>query len=486
MNYKMIARIISFILLIEAALMVPSLFISLILKETASFRGFMFTILLLVVVGVITNFVTKNGHRNHFFAREGFATTGIAWIVMSAFGALPFVLSGEIPSYVDAFFETTSGFTTTGSSILSNVEIMSRGLLFWRSFTHWIGGMGVLVFLLSIVSLGEKNQGFSMHIMRAESPGPSVGKMKPRIKETAKILYTIYILLTALDIVFLIIGGMSVFEAFCIAFGTAGTGGFGVRNDSLASYSPYIQWVTTIFMFLFSINFTLYYYMFLRKFKDVFKNEELRLFLVVVVVATVLITINTLSYFPTIGERIRHVMFTVATCMSTTGYATVDFNLWPSFAKALLFYLMIIGACAGSTGGGAKQVRVLIWAKSLRRNLHKSLHPTEVQTIHLDGRTVDEAIVSSTSSFLIAYVGLAILSFFIISLDNFSFETNVSAVIATMSNIGPGFDQVGATCNYANYSVLSKLVLCINMLAGRLEIYPIIILFARSAWRKAR
>ena len=346
--------------------------------------------------------------------------------------------------------------------------------------------MGVLVFLMSIVSLGNKNQGFSLHILRAESPGPTVGKMVPRMKKTAEILYILYFALTFFDVVFLVIGGMSLFEALCTAFGTAGTGGFGIKNDSLTSYSPYIQYVTTVFMLLFSINFSIYYILILKKFKEAFKDEEFRMFWFIVFSSVLLITINVHKLYPTLSDTFRNVSFSVASIISTTGYGIADFNLWPSLSKSILVVLMLLGACAGSTGGGFKQIRLLLLIKSLRKNLHKSLHPSEVKAVIVNGKPMDDDTLQTTNAYLIAYVFIIVLSFLIISLDGFSFETNLTAIIATFNNIGPGLDMVGPTGNYAAFSNMSKLVMCADMLAGRLEIYPMLILLSKTTWKRAR
>ena len=485
MNFKYIFRIISHILFIEVALMAPSLIISFSLHER-SVNAFLISMAIIACLAGILFLLTRNVKGGKFHAREGLVTTSLSWIFMSLLGALPFYISGFIPSFVDAFFETVSGFTTTGSSILLEVEPLDKGLLFWRSFTHWIGGMGVLVFLMSIVSLGKNNEGFSLHILRAESPGPSVGKMVPRMKKTAEILYLIYIGLTVLDIVFLLLGGMSLFEASCTAFGTAGTGGFGVKNDSLASYSSYIQIVTTVFMLLFSVNFSIYYILLLKKFKDVIQDEEFKLFWIIVFGSIVVITINVYKLFPSVGDAIKHVAFSVATVLSTTGYGTTDFNLWPGFSKSLLVTLMLLGACAGSTGGGFKQVRLLLLFKSLRKNLHKSLHPSEVKAVLINKKPIEDEVLQTTNSYLVAYAFILVLSFLVISLDGFSFETNLTAIIATFNNIGPGLDMVGPTGNYAAFSNLSKIVMCADMLAGRLEIYPMLILLSKTTWKRAR
>ena len=402
---------------------------------------------------------------------------------MSVLGCLPFFLSGAIPNYVDALFETVSGFTTTGASILSDVESMPKGLLYWRSFSHWLGGMGVLVFLLAVSSGDERNKGFTMHLLRAESPGPKVGKLVPRMKRTAELLYLMYILLTVLDVVFLLIGKMPLFDAICTAFGTAGTGGFGIRNDSIAGYSPYIQNVCTVFMLLFGINFSCYYLILIRQFKSVWKDEELRLYLGVVLGSILLITINLRDYYSSLGETLRHAAFQVASIVTTTGFATTDFDLWPGFSRTILLCLMIVGACAGSTGGGFKCGRVLLILKGLRRSVQQIVHPGKIQVVRVNGRVIEEKVMENTNAYLAAYALIIVSSFLLVSIDGFSVETNFSAVISCFNNIGPGLAAVGPTCNYSAYSVFSKIVLIVNMLAGRLEIFPILILFSRTTWR---
>ena len=483
MNYKLIGKILAFILILEAIFMVPAWAISLIYHEAnAAFAILKSQLITLLVAGILM-LATRNAS-HHFYAKEGLVTTGAAWIVLSLLGALPFWISREIPQYIDAVFETVSGFTTTGSSILSNVEAMSHGLLYWRSFSHWVGGMGVLVFLLAIVPLSGKNEGFTLHILRAESPGPSVGKLVPRMRQTAKILYLIYVALTVLDMIFLMLGGMSSFDSICHAFGTAGTGGFGVKGDSFASYSPYLQNVTTVFMLLFGVNFSCYYLLLIKRVKDVLKDEELRLYITIVALSTLLITWNISGLYSSIGESLRHAAFQVATMISTTGYATTDFDLWPSFSKAIMLFLMLSGACAGSTGGGIKVARLMLLMKSLRRNFHNVLHPSEIRKVRVNDVPVDEKVMNNVNGYLIAYVAIVVFSFLIISLDGFSMETNFSAVMATFNNIGPGFQAVGPTCNFSAYSVLSKIVMIFDMLAGRLEILPILVFFSRSTWKK--
>ena len=482
MNVKMMGRFIAQILSIEGVFMLPALLISFFSGETGAVRGFIFTLILIAVIVIFLFLMCRNAP-SAFYAKEGLVCVGVSWIVLSLVGCLPFYISREIPLYIDAFFEIVSGFTTTGSSILPNVEALSKGLLYWRSFSHWLGGMGVLVFLLAFT--GEQGKGFTMHLLRAESPGPSVGKLVPKMRKTASILYLIYISLTVLNIVFLLLGNMPVFDAVCTAFGTAGTGGFGVRNDSLASYSPYLQNVTTVFMALFGINFSCYYLLLLGQVRSVFKDEELRLYLGIFLGSILLIVLNLRGFYDTLGETIRHAAFTVSSIMTTTGFATTDFDLWPAFSKAIIMLLMVIGACAGSTGGGLKVARLLLLLKSLKRNIGQVLKPRKVQVVRNNSAVVDEKILDNANAYLAAYVVILFLSFLIISLDNFSVGTNFTAVLACFNNIGPGLEAVGPTCNFSAYSTLSKLVLSFDMLAGRLEIFPILVLFSRSTWRRA-
>ena len=480
MNVKMMGKFLSQIIAIEAVFMLPALGISLYRGEAAAVEGFLYTLALMVLVcGGLYWGCRKAG--TIFGAREGLVCVGISWIVLSLLGCLPFVISGAIPHSVDAFFEIVSGFTTTGASIVASVEDMQRGLLYWRSFSHWLGGMGVLVFLLAIAP-GGKGTGFTMHLLRAESPGPDVGKLVPKMKQTAIILYAIYVVMTVINIIFLLCGGMSLFEAVCTAFGTAGTGGFGIKNDSLASYSPYLQNVTTVFMFLFGVNFSIYYLLLLKQFRGAFKDEELRLYFGLAIVSVVLIVWNIRPLYDTMEETIRHAAFQVSTIMTTTGYATTDFDLWPSFSKTILLMLMVVGACAGSTGGGFKCIRVLLLFKILRRNIRQILNPQKVMVVRSNGKVVDEKVLSNTNAYLAAYMIILILSVLVISLDGFGFETNMSAVLACFNNIGPGMAAVGPTCNYAAYSTLSKIILSVDMLAGRLEIFPILVLLSRSTW----
>ena len=482
MNYKMILRFISKILMMESIFMIPAYLLSVGYKEDAASKAFLITILFTIVISAVLYMLTK-GPKQKFYAKEGLVCVGICWIVLSLVGALPFFLSGSIPNYIDALFEIVSGFTTTGASILPEVESLSHGILYWRSFSHWIGGMGVLVLLLAVSTGNEQSKGFTMHILRAESPGPKVGKLVPKMKQTAEILYLLYILLTVLDIFFLLLGRMPVFDAICTAFGTAGTGGFGIKNDSIAGYSPYIQNVCTVFMLLFGINFSCYYLLLLRHFKSVFKDQELRLYIASVLVSIGMITWHLRGFYGSFGETLRHAAFQVASIVRTSGFATTDFYLLPAFSKGILLCLMLVGACAGSTGGGFKMGRLLLILKGLRRSVRQIVHPGKVEVVRVNGRPVDEKVMDNTNAYLAAYTLIMGLSFLLISLDNFSVLTNISAVIACFNNIGPGLEQVGPACNFGDFSILSKCVLIADMLVGRLEIFPILILFSRTTWK---
>ena len=481
MNYKMMGRFISQILFLEAFFMIPALLIGLGYQEFSVVQAFGVTIALILVVALVLYRICK-GAPSAFYAKDGLVCVGVSWVVLSLLGCLPFYLSREIPRYVDAFFEIVSGFTTTGASIVPAVEDLSHGILYWRSFSHWVGGMGVLVFLLAFT--GEKGKGFTMHLLRAESPGPNVGKLVPQMRKTAGILYLIYVILTILNIVFLVLGDMSLFDSVCHAFGTAGTGGFGVKNDSFASYSPYLQNVTTVFMILFGVNFSCYYLLLLRQFTNVFKDEELRAYLLIILASIVLIALDIRDLYPTAEETVRHSAFQVGSIITTTGYATTDFDLWPAFSKTLLLCLMVCGACAGSTGGGIKVARLLLIFKSLARNIRRVVNPRKVELVRNNGTVVNEKILDNTNAYLASYVTIIFAVFLIISRDGFSIGTNFSAVLCTFNNIGPGFEAVGPTCNFSAYSDLSKLILSWAMLAGRLEIFPMLVLFSRNTWKK--
>ena len=485
MNVKMLSRIIGLTVLLTAAFMAVPLLLALVDGEPNNVAAYGVTMGLMAVFGLALFLFSRNGDRT-FYAQEGFAATGLSWVVMSLFGALPFCIGGEIPHYIDALFEIISGFTTTGASILSDVEALSRCNIYWRSFSHWLGGMGMLVFLLAVVPEARKSAGSGMYLMRAESPGPSVGKLTPHLRQTAMILYGMYFLLTLLCVGFLLLGGMPVFDSFCIAFGTAGTGGFSIRNSGMADYSAYLQSVVTIFMFLFGVNFSLYFLLLIRQFKSVFKNEELRLYAGIAAGSILLITVNITGMYGSVREALHHAAFQVSSIMTTTGYASVDFEQWPAFSKAVLFALMFVGACAGSTAGGLKVSRVLLLLKSIRRTVRKALHPRRVQSVRMDGHVIDEETSNNVNAFLAVYCVILLLSFVVISVDGYSIGTNISAVAACFNNVGPGFELVGATGNYGHYSDFSKLVLSADMLLGRLEIFPLLVLFSPDTWSRKR
>ncbi len=481
MNYKMMGRFIAQTLLIELLFMIPALIISLCYGESLAILSFLVTVgIMAVIVGVLWMGCRKAPSALN--AKEGLVCVGISWIVMSLTGCLPFVFSREIPNYVDALFEIVSGFTTTGSSVVADPALLPKGILYWRSFSHWLGGMGVLVFLLALAGDG-KGSGFTMHLLRAESPGPDVGKLVPKMRKTATILYMIYIGLTVVDFILLLVGDMPWLEALCTAFGTAGTGGLGVKADSMASYSPYIQNVTTIFMFLFGINFSCYYLLLLGKLKNVFKDEELRLYIGIVVLAIVAIAINIRGAYETAEEAIRHAAFQVSSIITTSGFATTDFDLWPGLSRAILLGLMVVGACAGSTGGGFKCGRALLLFKNLRRNIRQTVHPQRVDVVRMNGRVVSEGVLTNAGGYLAAYVIIIVVSILLVSADNFSIGTNFTAVLTCFNNVGPGMEAVGPTCSFAGYSDFSKIVLSLDMLTGRLESFPMLVLFSRSAWR---
>ncbi len=481
MNYKMMGKFIAQILIVEAAFMIPAGLISLVYGEYNAMFSFLAAMAVTMAVSLVLHLICK-GAPSAFYAKEGLVCVGLSWIVLSIFGCLPFFFSREIPNYIDAFFEIVSGFTTTGASIVPEVEALSHGILYWRSFSHWLGGMGVLVFLLAFT--GGQGKGFTMHLLRAESPGPNVGKLVPKMRTTATILYLIYIGLTVANMIFLLCGGMSLFDSVCHAFGTAGTGGFGIKNDSFASYSPYLQNVTTVFMLIFGVNFSCYYLLLLRQFKSVFKDEELRLYIGIILAAIAMIVLDIHDLYGTLAESIRYAAFQVGSIITTTGYATTDFDLWPSFSKTLLLCLMVVGACAGSTGGGLKVARLMLIFKSLRRNILQTLNPKKVQVVRNNDSVISEKVLENVNAYLAAYVIILFTSFIFISLDGFSTGTNFSAVLACFNNIGPGLEAVGPTCNFGGYSPLSKIVLSLDMLLGRLEIFPILVLMSQDTWKR--
>ena len=478
MNYSMIIYITGYILRFQAAFMTLPLITSLLYREKDGY-AFLITMMLCLAAGAL---ITRKKPSNKvFYMKEGCVTVAISWIVLSLTGALPFTVSGSIPNYINAVFETVSGFTTTGASILENVEALSHCMLIWRSFTHWIGGMGVLVLLLSMLPL---TGGYHMSLMRAESPGPSVSKLVPKVQSTAKILYIIYFGITVAEILLLLLGKMPVFDALCTAFGTAGTGGFGVRSDSIAGYSTYIQVVVTIFMILFGINFTFYYLVLSRKFIQALHVEEIRYYLAIIAVAIIAITVNIRGLYDNIGIALKDAAFQVSSIITTTGFATADFNLWPGFSKTILVLLMFVGACAGSTGGGIKVSRFLILCKSIRKEIVIYLHPNAVKKVKMDGKSIPHEVVRSTNIFMSTYVLIFAVSVLLISLDEFDLITNFTSVAATLNNIGPGLEIVGPIGNFNMFSGFSKIVLIFDMLLGRLEIFPMLLLFSKNTWKK--
>lgn len=478
MNYRVISYILGWVLAIEGLFLAVSAAVGGMYGERAAL-SFLYAALICAALGMPA--ILKKPRRMAFFMKEGFVTVALCWIVLSIFGALPFVFSGEIPRFTDALFETVSGFTTTGASVVPDVEVLSHCTLFWRSFTHWIGGMGVLVFLLAILPLAGGSQ---MYLMQAESPGPSVGKLVPKTRHTALILYALYILLSIVEFILLLGGGMTVFDAVTTTFGTAGTGGFGTRNSSMADFSPYVQWVVAVFMMLFGINFNLYFLVLIGRGRQALKSEELRTYLGIIAAATLLIVLNTRAAGVRLGETVRHAFFQVSSIITTTGFATCDFDLWPSLSKCVLVLLMLVGACAGSTGGGIKISRVLILIKRAGEELHKFIFPNSVTKIRLEKKILDREVVHTTSAFLIVYVFIFAISTLLVSAEGHDLETCFTAVAATFNNIGPGLSVVGPTRNFGFFSDFTKYVLIFDMLAGRLELFPMLILFSPRTWLK--
>lgn len=478
MNYRVIFYTLGCVINIEALCMGLSLICAAIYKE-AQIWTFAICIAVCLLFGILLSF--KQPKNKTIYSKEGFIIVALSWVVISIFGTLPFVLSGYIPNFIDAFFETVSGFTTTGASILTDVEVLPKSLLFWRSFTHWIGGMGVLVFLVALLPLSG---GSNMYLVRAESPGPSVTKLVPKVRSTAKILYGVYLLLTVIQVILLLFGGLNLFDSLTLTFGTAGTGGFSILNTGIGTYSPYVQIVIGIFMVIFGIDFSIYYLILMKKFTEAFRSQEVKAYLSIIAISTILICINTLNMFENLGESVRSVFFQVASIITTTGYTTVDFDLWPSFSKTILIILMFIGACAGSTGGGMKVSRIMIFIKSITKEIRIAAHPNTVAKVKMNGRTVDHEVVRSVNVYFAAYILIFVFSVLIISIDNFDFTTNFTAVAATINNIGPGLAKVGPTQNFSIYSSLSTLVLSFDMLVGRLEIFPMLVLFTPYAWKK--
>ncbi|MBR1562739.1 MAG: TrkH family potassium uptake protein [Ruminococcus sp.] len=479
MNRSIIKFILGHVLVIEGLLMLLPCAVALFYGEGVGV-WYLLSAALAFALGMLLRL--RKPKSTVFYLKEGCMTTALSWLMLSFFGCLPFWLGGEIPSFTDAMFETVSGFTTTGASILSDVESLSHAALFWRSFTHWIGGMGVLVFLLAIIPMSGGG-GSNMNLMKSESPGPSVGKLVPKIKATARLLYIIYLAMTVLEFILLLFGKMNVFESMCTAFGTAGTGGFGFRNDSFASFSPYIQWVVTIFMILFGVNFNFYYFMLYRQFKKALLMEEVRYYFIIIILAITVIFANILDMTAGIADAIRQSSFQVASVITTTGFSTVDFNMWPSLSKTILVLIMFCGACAGSTGGGMKVSRFIILFKSMGKELNSYIHPKSIQKIKLDKKPVEHEVVRATNAFVVAYLIVYVVSLVIIALDGRDLITTFTSVAATINNIGPGLELCGPAANFGFFSTPSKFVLMFDMLAGRLEIFPMLLLFYPGAWK---
>ncbi len=478
MNGAMIIFILGYVLKIEGVLMLPSCLTALIYREREGLV-FLACAALCLVAGQLLSF--KKPKDTVFYLKDGCVATALSWLVLSAFGALPFVFTGEIPSFTDAMFETVSGFTTTGSSILTDVEALSHASAFWRSFTHWIGGMGVLVFLLAVLPLSG---GSHFNLMRAESPGPSVGKLVPKVGATARILYLIYFVMTVIEIVLLILAGMPVFDSIVHSFGPAGTGGFGIKGDSIASYNVACQWIITVFMLLFGVNFNAYYYLVFGKMKKAFGMEEVRWYFIIVLAAIAIIFFNILGMYATPFEALTHSAFQVGTIITTTGYATTDFNLWPALSKGVLVLLMFIGACAGSTGGGIKVSRIVIMAKAVVREMNSYIHPKSIRNIKFEEKTVESETVRSILVYLATFMFIFCISILLIALENKDMVTTFTSVAATINNIGPGLEVVGPTGNFADFTDLSKWVFIFDMLAGRLELFPMLILFHPGLWKE--
>lgn len=478
MNFSMIVYILGWILNFEALFMIIPLAAAILFRDN-TILSILLTMGICAAIGLpITR---KKPKESTLHSRDGYVIVSLSWITLSAFGALPFVFSGAIPNYIDALFETVSGFTTTGASILSDVEAVPRSLLIWRSFTHWIGGMGVLVFIMAFLPLSG---GQNMHIMKAESPGPSVSKLVPRIKTTALLLYAIYFVLTAIEFILLLFGGMTVFDALNTSFATAGTGGFSVKNNGLASYSETVRAIVTVFMILFSLNFNIYFLIFSKKFKDAFRVSEIWYYLAIIAAATGFITFNIKGMFPSTMDAFGNAIFTVSSIISSTGFTAVDFNLWPEISRTILVLLMFIGACAGSTGGGIKVYRIVILFKSMGKELHTLIHPKQVKKIRIDSHEIEHEVIRSVNVFMVCFILVFVISLLCISFEDYDMVTNFTAVATTINNIGPGLELVGPTSNFAFFSPFSKLVLIFDMLAGRLELFPMLLLFAPVTWKK--
>lgn len=478
MNSSIIRYILGYVLKIEAILLFLPCIVSVIYAEDEGLYYLLVSITILILGHLMTHKKPKNFI---FYLKDGCITTALSWILLSICGCLPFVLTKEIPSFTDALFETISGFTTTGASILSDVEALSYCSLFWRSFTHWIGGMGVLVFLLAIIPLSG---GSNINLMRAESPGPTVGKLVPKIRYTARILYLIYLGLTILEFLLLVLGNMSVFDAITISFGTAGTGGFGIKNSSMAGYSPYLQWVVTIFMILFGVNFNAYYLLLFGRIKKALSMEEVRYYFIIIAIAILIIFCEILDHTAGAFDALTQASFQVASIITTTGFSTIDFNLWSQASKTVLVFLMFIGACAGSTGGGIKVSRIVVMVKNMVKELNSYIHPKSIKTIKMDGKPIESGVVHAISVYFITFMVVFSASVFALSFEGKDLITNFTAVAATINNIGPGLEMVGPTQNFGIFSTFSKYVLMFDMLAGRLELFPLLILFYPAVWKE--
>lgn len=480
MNYSMIIYILGHLLRFEALFLVLPTIAGFIYRETDAYIYLGLSLAIYLFGMILTH---RHPKSKQLHPKEGFVTVAFGWIVLSIFGALPFVFTGDIPSYTNALFETISGFTTTGASILSDVEALSHANLFWRSFTHWIGGMGVFVFILAILPMIG---GSTVHLMKAESPGPSVDKFVPKVKDTAKILYLLYMGITLLQIICLLLAGMPLFDTLTHTFGTVGTGGFGIKNSSIGGYTSLQQNIITFFMIASGVNYSAYFLIISRNFKDAFQMEEVRWYLGIILVSVGIITWNTMPLYSGFAETLKHAFFQVASIITTTGFSTVNFDLWPELSKTILVLLMIIGACAGSTGGGFKVSRILILAKTIKKELSLMMHPREVKKIRMDGHVIKHEVIRSVNVFTIIYFILFFISVLLISIDNFDFTTNFTAVAATLNNIGPGLAKVGPTCNFNCYSGFSKIILMFNMLAGRLELFPMILVIMPGTWKRSK
>ena len=479
MNFSIVKYIIGYVLAFEAAFMALPCIVAVIYQEEEGW-SFVITAAICLLLGFLL--LRKKPENRVFYVKEGFVTVALSWIVLSVMGSIPFLITGSMTNPVDALFETVSGFTTTGASILADVEALSRSVLFWRSFTHWIGGMGVLVFLLSLLHV--KGGGSHINLMRAESPGPSVSKLVPTVQSTAKILYVIYIVMTLLEIGFLLLGKMPLFDALTISFGTAGTGGFGIKNDSMAGYSVYLQVVVTIFMILFGVNFSAYFLIIRKKFKQALSMEEVRCYFLIIFVSISLISISIKDIYGSMGVAVQQAAFQVGSIITTTGYASTDFNLWPEVPQTILVLLMFVGACAGSTGGGIKVSRLVILMKTIKKELHTLLHPRSLKKLKMDGHPLEHETLRATNVFLIAYVLIFSFSVLLVGFDGHDLVTNFTAVASALNNIGPGLSLVGPIENFGLFSNGAKLVLIFDMLAGRLEIFPLLLLFVRDTWKK--